>query len=218
MSLSTTPAPARTDLAARDSAASAATRADAGQRLVRCAGTAVAAGSAAWAAGMIAFTNTPEAGTWQAVTYHLTSLLFQLGLVALVTVQLRSGATGTGRLARGFLHAEHVLLGLAIASTLLWAFAPGIRDTAFFLALDVFWPLSMLGMAAIGVRIAIAGRWRGAARFWPTVAESWAPIVVPVSALFPALAAGVGAAHLVVGYVTLGLILAVRPELTRARD
>ena len=57
------------------------------------------------------------------------------------------------------------------------------QETAWFLALDVFWPLSMLGMAAIGIRIAIAGRWTGAARFWPLVAESWAPVCVPVAAL-----------------------------------
>jgi hypothetical protein len=99
--------------------------------------------------GDLAFGLDPVDG-WQGMTYSLTSLAFQLGLVALVSVQLRTAATGTGRLARGFLHAEHVLLGLAIVSTLLWTFAPGQRETAVFLALDAFWPLSMLGMFAIG--------------------------------------------------------------------
>ncbi|MDN8943629.1 hypothetical protein Q0P03_15115, partial [Staphylococcus aureus] len=79
--------------------------------------------------------------------------------------------------ARFFLHAEHVLLGLAIVSTLAWIVAFDQREAGWFLLLDVFWPLSMLGMAAIGVRIAIAGRWRGAARVWPLIAESWAPVV-----------------------------------------
>jgi hypothetical protein len=150
--------------------------------------------------------------------YELTALLFQLGLVALVTLQLRTAATGTGRLARGFLHAEHVLLGLAITSTLAWTFLREYADTAWFLLLDLSWPLSMLGMAAIGVRIAIAGRWKGAARFWPVVAESWAPVVVPVFAIAPAVSHVVGAAHLAVGYVTLGVLLATRPQLTGARD
>ena len=215
MSLTTTPAPARTDLG---TATGTTTDQRATVRLARRAGIAVATGSAAWAAGMAAFTNTPTAGTWQHYVYEVTALVFQLGLVALVTLQLRTGATGTGKLARGFLHAEHVLLGLAIASTLTWVFLREYQDTAWFLALDVFWPLSMLGMAAIGIRIAIAGRWKGVARFWPMVAESWAPIAVPASFLVPGFAQYVGAAHLLVGYVALGIVLAVRPELTGARD
>jgi hypothetical protein len=215
MSLTTTPAPVRTDLGP---ATGTTTDQWATVRLARRAGIAVATGSVAWAAGMAAFTNTPTAGTWQHYVYEVTALVFQLGLVALVTLQLRTGATGTGKLARGFLHAEHVLLGLAIASTLTWMFLREYQDTAWFLALDVFWPLSMLGMAAIGIRIAIAGRWKGVARFWPMVAESWAPVAVPASFLVPAFAQYVGAAHLLIGYVALGVILAVRPELTLARD
>ena len=217
MTLSTTPPPARTDVAP-DARHAVPPRDPAGStRLVRAAGAAVTTGSLAWAAGLLAYGNAPEAGTGQAVVVHLSSLLFQLGLAALVTVQLRTSATGTGRLARGFLHVEHVLLGLAMVSTLLWAFAEGMRGTPLFAALDAFWPLSMLGMAAIGVRIALAGRWRGAARCWPMVAESWAPVVVPISAIVPSVAAAVGAGHLVVGYATLGLVLAFRPALTGVR-
>jgi hypothetical protein len=213
MSLSTTPAPARTDVAAPSTIPALPVS----TRLARRVGFAVAGGSAAWAAGMLAFTNTPPAGTVGHYVYEVTALLFQLGLVGLVTLQLRTRATGTGKLARGFLHAEHVLLGLAITSTLTWMFARQYQDTAWFLALDVFWPLSMLGMAAIGVRIAIAGRWKGAARFWPLVAESWAPVVVPFTAVVPAVAHFAGAAHLAIGYVLLGVILVRRPELTGAR-
>jgi hypothetical protein len=213
MSLTTTPATARTDVAAPRT-----TGAPVSTRLARRVGLAVAGGSAAWAAGMLAFTNTPPAGTVQHFVYEVSSLLFQLGLVALVTLQLRTRATGTGKLARGFLHAEHVLLGLAIASTFTWMFFREYDHTAWFLALDVFWPLSMLGMAAIGIRIAIAGRWKGAARIWPLVAESWAPVAIPASVLLPGFAHVVGAGHLLIGYVALGVVLAVRPELTGARD
>ncbi len=214
MSLSTTPATARTDVAAaRTTPTTPATT-----RLARRVGIAVAGGSAAWAAGMLAFTNTPQAGTVGHLVYEVSALLFQLGLVTLVTLQLRTRATGTGKLARGFLHAEHVLLGLAIASTLTWMFLREYDDTVWFLALDVFWPLSMLGMAAIGIRIAIAGRWKGAARIWPLVAESWAPVAIPASVLLPGFAHFVGAGHLAIGYVLLGLILARHPELTSTRD
>jgi hypothetical protein len=216
MSLSTTPAPARTDTAAQRPTTSAARRA-ASTRSVRGAGVAVAVGSSAWAGGILAFGLNP-AGGWEATTYNVSSLLFQLGLVALVSVQLRTGATGTGRLARFFLHAEHVLLSLAIVSTLTWILAPESGDEAWFLALDAFWPLSMLGMFAIGIRIAIAGRWTGAARWWPLGAESWAPVNIPIAQALPTLSPYVAAGHLLVGYAALGLLLALKPELTGARD
>jgi hypothetical protein len=214
MSLSTTPAPARTDA---PRAAATTTRPPATTRLVRRAGVAVAAGAGLWAAGLLAFGLNAEEG-WRSALEGVSSLMFQLGLVALVTVQLRTGATGTGRLARFFLHLEHVLLGLAITSTLAYVITPGSAEEAWFLALDVFWPLSMLGMAAIGVRIAIAGRWKGLARFWPLGAESWAPVVIPLAAIFTGAASFVAAGHLLIGYAMLGVILARRPELTGARD
>jgi hypothetical protein len=75
----------------------------------------------------------------------------------------------------------------------------------------------MLGMAAIGVRIAIAGRWRGAARVWPAIAETWALVMFPAMALVSEEATTfISAGHLFLGYTVLGLILAVRPELTGA--
>ncbi|MGY1609831.1 MULTISPECIES: hypothetical protein [unclassified Geodermatophilus] len=213
MSLTTTPAPARTDLAAPAGAAPGAST-----RSVRRAGIAVAAGSLSWAVACAALGTTPPAGTWQALVVNLTAFAFQGGLVFLVAAQMRTGAIGTGRLARRLLHVEHALLAVAMVSSLMWALTPGLYDTGFFFVIDLFWPLSMLGMAVIGVRIAIAGRWRGAARFWPMVAESWAPVTVPTAFLLPAITQYVGAAHLLVGYVVLGVILARRPELTGARD
>ena len=97
--------------------------------------------------------------------------------------------------------------------------APDLSEDAVFLVLDAFWPLSMLGMAAIGIRIAIAGRWRGAARVWPAVAETWVLVMLPVSALAgDEVGSFVSAAHLLLGYTLLGVILAVRPELTGVRE
>jgi hypothetical protein len=215
MSLSSTPAPARTDtlMAPRDEVAAAGTTG-----LARAAGAALAGGATLWAASILAFDIDGGGTGWGDRLFNIASLFFQIGLVVLVTLQLRTAATGTGRPARFFLHAEHVLLGLAMVSTVAWILVQGEgREAGWFMALDVFWPLSMLGMAAIGVRIAIAGRWKGLARVWPVVAESWAPIVIPVSALFPALAPAVGAGHLMIGYVALGIILLRRPELTGAR-
>lgn len=219
MSLSSTPALARTDTTTAPPSDGAAAPRGADTRLARAAGAALAGGSALWAASILAFDVDGGGTGWGDRIFNITSLLFQLGLVLVVTLQLRTAATGTGRFARGFLHVEHVLLGMAMVSSLAWVFIQGDgREDSWFLALDVFWPLSMLGMAAIGIRIAIAGRWKGAARVWPAIAESWAPVVIPVSGLVPALAPYVGAGHLLIGYVTLGVILIRRPELTGARD
>ncbi|MGY1785958.1 hypothetical protein [Geodermatophilus sp. SYSU D00698] len=212
MSLTTAPAPARTDLAA-----AAGARPAASIRSVRTAGIAVTAGSASWAAACALLGTTPPAGTWQATVVNLTAFAFQVGLVFLVSAQMRTGAIGTGRLARTLLHVEHALLAVAMVSSLMWALTPSLYDTGLFFVIDLFWPLSMLGMAAIGVRIAIAGRWTGVARYWPVVAESWAPVTVPTAFLLPSVTQYVGAAHLLVGYVVLGIVLATRPHLTGAR-
>lgn len=215
MTVNASPAPARTDTAASHASVSTSDP----TRFVRLGGLAMAAGAAAWALGTVLTYDVDPVDGEYPLYYKASSLLFQLGLVALVAVQKRTRAIGTGRLARRFLHAEHVMLGLAIASSIQWMVAPGVSEDAFFLALDLFWPLSMLGMAAIGIRIAIAGRWRGAARIWPAIAETWAVVMLPVSAIASVeVGSFVGAGHLLAGYTVLGVILAVRPELTGVRD
>lgn len=213
MSINASPATARTDIRTAPPGATADPLLP-----VRLAGAALAIGTAAWALGTLLTFDVDPAADEYSLGYKASSLLFQLGLVALVGVQLRTRATGTGRLARRLLHAEHVLLGLAIVSSIQWMVAPDVSEDALWLALDAFWPLSMLGMAAIGIRIAIAGRWRGAARVWPAVAETWLLFMIPAMALAgDEASAFVSAGHLLVGYTALGLVLAVRPELTTSR-
>jgi hypothetical protein len=218
MSINASPPSARTDSPPATPAAPAAAAPDV-VRTVRAGGAAMAAGAAAWALGSVLTADVGTAGDAYPLAYKASTLLFQLGLVALVTVQLRTQATGTGRLARRLLHAEHVMLGLAIVSSLQWMVAPDVSEEPFFLALDAFWPLSMLGMAAIGVRIAIAGRWRGPARIWPVIAETWLLVMIPAMAVVGETASSyVSAGHLLLGYAVLGLILATRPDLTLPRS
>jgi hypothetical protein len=50
------------------------------------------------------------------------------------------------------------------------------------------------------------------------VAGSRGPAVVPTAFPLPPVTRYVGAAHLLVGHVVLGLVLATRPELTGAGD
>jgi hypothetical protein len=66
------------------------------------------------------------------------------------------------------LRVEYVLLALASTWTVLHGLVPSFRDDLWLAVLDVFWPLSMLGMAVIGVKVALAGRWRGPSASGPS--------------------------------------------------
>jgi len=192
-----------------------------GARQVRLCGTALCGGTLVWAASLATLGANPDTAIGISLG-ESASLFFQLGLFALLRVQLRTRATGTSRVALAFLWVQHVLLALASLWTVLHGVASAAslswRHATWLSVLDIFWPLSMLGMALLGIPLALAGRWRGAARFWPLVAQSWAVVVVPTFLFVgPGKVADLlGAAHLVVGYAGLGLLLALRPLLTGA--
>lgn len=223
--LSTTPAPARTD--ARTDAPSEArvvTRqaldpaAGVDTRTIRRLGLALTAGTLAWSASMFVFG--PNAEGLGARVGDLTGFLFQLGVFALLTAMLRTGATGLTKKARAMIRVEYVLLGLASLWSLIHGLAPAnVGSSIPVMVLDVFWPLSMLGMFVIGIKVAFAGRWQGVLRWYPLVAETWAVVTVPTFAIFgDGIARWVGATHLLIGYAALGLLLARRPDLTGATD
>ena len=210
MTVHTTPIPARSDVT---TSYAPATVPGIRAGLVRRLGAVLTAGAATWSVSL--FIWGPNPGYSRDLVSNLTALAFQVGVLALLHVQLRTRATGLGKLARRFMYVEHVLLACAMVSSLIDAFhgagtVPGM-------IFDPFWPLSMLGMAAIGVRIAIAGRWTGVARFWPVLAESWAVVTVPAFQASATLGQFVGATHMLLGYVVVGLILVLRPQLTGAR-
>ncbi|KAB8187638.1 hypothetical protein [Microbispora catharanthi] len=144
----------------------------------------------------------------------LGGLAFQIGLFGLLTVQSRTGATGTSRTSVIMLRIEAVLLALASVWSLLHAILPEAAGDGVLLGvLDLFWPLSMFGMFVISVKLLPARRWRGVLRWWPLVAESWAVVTVPAYVLLGGGAPRwVGGGHLFVGYTMLGLLLALRPE------
>lgn len=202
MTLEQTPAPARSDV--RRPATSAPVPA----RPFFRRGMMLTAGAVAWAATTLAFGTDPTDSTEVAV-YAVGSGLFQVGLLCLLSVLWATQALGTGRLARFFLRFEAVLVVLAIGSTTADGTGVSDFDKLGWALLDATWPLSMLGMFLIGIRIAVAGRWRGVSRFWPMVAESWAVVVVPTFNIAGAGVAGVvSAVHLCVGYGVLGQIVA----------
>ncbi|WP_336922802.1 hypothetical protein [Aquipuribacter sp. SD81] len=188
-------------------------------RTARLTGGLVAVGALSWATSFLLVGGHSETEVGQTVG-DLMAVPFQAGLFALLALQLRTRAAGLGRGVVGFMYVEFFLLSLATAWSLIHGLAPSLRDEAWLAALDLSWPLSMLGMAVLGVKIAVAGRWRGPVRAWPAVAESWAPVCVPVFIVFGAglHADVIGAVHLLLGYTTLGLLLLAKPHLTGARD
>jgi hypothetical protein len=215
MTITTRPATARTDVRAAGETAAPTISATG----VRRVGVAVAAGAGIWSLSMMTVGANPDSSLGITIA-DAAALPFQLSLFALVTAQLRTSATGTSRAARGMLRVEYALLALASLWTILHGAVPAFRDDAWLAVLDAFWPLSMLGMFIIAVKIAFTGRWKRAGRAWPLVAESWAVVCVPVFGILgPGLAANlVAGGHLLIGYVALGLILALRPQVTGVRS
>ncbi len=143
-----------------------------------------------------------------------SALAFQAALIGLLTLQVRTRAMGAGKVARGFYHLQFGLTGGAIVSSILDMFwlAHGSIVWAVF---DVCWPLSMLGMFGIGIRIAIAGRWTGALRWQTLFAQSWLFWAIPLMAV-PAVGQIAPAAQLPLGYSVLGVVLYRRGTLRTA--
>ena len=213
--LTTQPALARTDT---QRPASTSTPPAADQGTIRRLGLTLTTGALLWAASTFVFG--PNGEGIGARVGDVTGFFFQVGVFALLTAMLRTGATGVSKKARAMIRVEYVLLGLASLWSLLHGLTPSsIADSVPVMILDIFWPLSMLGMFVIGIKVAVAGRWQGALRVWPVVAETWAVVTVPTFLLFgDGIARWVGGAHLLIGYATLGLLLARRPELTGAAE
>jgi len=169
-------------------------------------------GAVAWAVSQVIVGGlNPADDRFELLTFGIGSALFQIGLLAFLRVLYRTRALGAGRTARDALWVESVLVSLAIASTTVDALGISDLDRAGWAALDAFWPLSMVGMFLIGIRVAVAGNWHGPARFWPLVAESWAVMVIPTMGIAgPAAATMVSVVNLLVGYTILGQLVARR--------
>lgn len=175
-------------------------------------GLLLAAGATAWSSTMAVVGLDPATGG-ETATFAASSGLFQLGLLALLRVLWCTRALGEGRLARAVLRVEAGAVTLALGSTAADGLGVSDMDQLGWTLLDAFWPLSMLGMFFLGIRIAVAGRWTGVRRFWPSVAESWAVVTIPSLALLGETGGlVVGCTHLVLGYAVLGLLVATRTE------
>jgi len=207
VTISHSPAPARSDVAA---ATPGTTTSPTRPFLLH--GRVLSAGALAWSASILTVGQDPH-GTVGLAVFGVGSGLFQVGLLFLLRVLWRTRALGDGRIARGVLRFEAFAVAMAMASTFVDAIGISDLSEPAWLALDLFWPLSMLGMFLIGIRIAVAGRWKGLSRFWPMVAESWAVVTIPAMGIFGEEAGKyVGALHLLVGYTVLGAIVSRKTD------
>ena len=207
MTLEQTPAPVRTDVAATRTAI-VTDPPHRPFRPFRLHGTMLTVGALAWVVAQ-GFVGVDPVGHRDEVAFSICSGMFQVGLLFLVRVLYRTGAIGGGRLAKAILRFEAVLILVAISSTVSDGLGTTDFDRWWFVVMDACWPLSMLGMCLIGIRIAIAGRWRGVSRFWPMLAESWAVVTIPTMVAFGDTAATVvSMVHLTLGYAVLGQIVA----------
>ena len=225
MTITTVPTPARTDSGAAVATTTPSTTPTAAtdaatDRLVRRAGALMAVGAASWAATI--FTVSSNSGTVLGERLHDgAGLIFQAGVFGVVTAMARTGALAPTRGNRVFLRAERVVLSIAMLWTCLHFYDYEWADrTGWVVAIDVCWPLSMLGMLVLGIKVFRARRWRGSLRTAPLVAETWVAFAVPAFALStaldqPLLAQVVAGTHLLVGYTRLGLLMNRHPELTR---
>jgi hypothetical protein len=178
--------------------------------VVRKCGLAVAVGAIAWAiAGLVAGPIEEAANSRIEL---MGSFAFQIGVLALVGALWVTEGTGSGRWGRAVLVVEAVLVVLGMGWTIPHLFDPNLAGEGIMLALDAAWPLSMLWLIVLGVRVARARRWPGGLRWMPLVASLWFPVsIIAVGAgEWPALV--ISSVWLGATYVAMGLLMAARAE------
>jgi hypothetical protein len=173
-------------------------------RTVRWLGALVATGGVLWGLSWIMSPSDQDANSQVEIW---ASGVFQLGLLALLAVMWMSQATGTSRVARGFLAAEIVAVILAFAWTVPYLFDANRATTGVLVVLDVFWPLSMAGLIVIGILVARTARWPSPLRYLPLAASLLIPVDIAVAWTPDEVRNAVMGAYLAVSYGVLGLML-----------
>ena len=183
---------------------------------IRALGCALAVSAPVWAATVVVFGDVTDFG-WRTLLAGITALAFQASIVALLRLEESSGAMSrpgaSGRVAVVGHRVQYALMAGAVMSTLLDMFEL-LQGTVVWAVFDACWPLSMLGMVIIGVRIAVVGRWHGALRWHTLFAHSWLLWGIPLMAFGTAGQLGM-VAQVVLGYGLLGVRIAARPADTR---
>ena len=183
---------------------------------VQMIGSALVVGAMSWGVALTCLDGVDGFGAASLLT-GIAALMFQAALLGLLHLQYRdramTGKGGAARVARIGYTAQAVVLAGAMVSTTLDAFWL-IQGSLVWTMFDSCWPLSMLGMLIIGIRVAIAGRWHGALRWQTLFAQSWLVWGIPLSAL-GFVGSVLGGAQIVLGYGVLGGLLVAWPARGR---
>lgn len=191
---------------------------------IRWCGIAVALGGIAWSIGWLQAGVRPIGPTGEPINDQVeiwTSLLFQLGFLALLLVMRSTFATGFGRFGRWALNLEIGALILAIGWTIPFMFDANRDHNLLLTILDAFWPLSMLGKIIIGILVLRARVWPAPVRYLPLAASMLFPvyILVEVAGLSDWAQIVVRAIYFGVAHALLGIAVARQiPPLADSTD
>ncbi|MEU1387906.1 MULTISPECIES: hypothetical protein [unclassified Nonomuraea] len=179
---------------------------------VRLSGLLLAAGAVAWSAGTVIVGDRVQDGVQTLDT--VTGMLFVAGLFAFVWTVRVTRAAGDGWTRVIPMGLLVLLLGAFVTNALSFGYATYDEFPLPLLILDACWPLSQLGMLALGLAIAIRGRLRGAVRWLPLLAGLWFPVTILAQTFGGSTVSVYASAALLLGaHAHLGLRLAVRPTL-----
>lgn len=175
----------------------------------RLAGALLSTGAAAWAIGTVVVGEKIQEGIQTLDT--VTGMMFVAGVWAFVWRVWTARATGE-RLGRVVPFGLLVLLPAAfLLNVLSFGYATHDEFPLWLQILDAAWPLSMLGMLALGITIAAAGRVEGPLRWLPLLAGLWFPVTMAAQILGgPTVSTYVSAAWLIGTYGVIGLLMARR--------
>jgi hypothetical protein len=176
----------------------------------RIRGAVVALGGIVWGAAMIL---SPSRSGHNSQVEIWAGGVFQIGLLALLTTMWSTHALGTGRPARWILTAETIVLVLAMAWTVAFAFDANRPNKGVLAVLDACWPLSMIGLMLVGLYVARAGQWPNPLRYLPLLASLLLPIDLAVSWAPSGVRTTVTGVYLALAYGLLGGALVSAAEV-----
>jgi len=174
--------------------------------LVRRCGATVALGALAWAIAALVAGPIEEGANSRLEL--VGSFAFQIGVLALVTALWATEGTGTSRWGRAVLVVQAVLVLLAMGWTIPHLFDPNMASDGIMLALDAAWPLSMLWLIVLGIKVARARRWPGTLRWAPLIASLWFPVSILALAAGDWIGLVISSLWLAGTYVPMGLLMA----------
>lgn len=121
----------------------------------------------------------------------------------------RSGALGNSRLGKAMPYVLMTTLSLANVANLIWLFAAKAKPS-FFMAIDLFWPISHILMLVVGVLAIRAKKLTGWRRYVPLIMGLWLPFALGSLALIGRTQTGFFIGGLYNAIVVVLLALAVR--------